>query len=33
LATRAIELFADIATTRHWLVATSPRTSKGHRYG
>jgi nicotinamidase-related amidase len=33
LATRAIELFADIATTRHWLLATSPRTVKGHCYG
>lgn len=33
LATKAIELFADIATTRHWLLATSPRTLKGHRYG
>ncbi len=33
LATRTIELFADIATTRHWLVATSPRTLEGHRYG
>jgi nicotinamidase-related amidase len=33
LTTKAIELFADTATTRHWLVATSPRTPKGHRYG
>ena len=33
LTTKAIELFADTVTTRHWLVATSPRTPKGHRYG
>ena len=24
---------ADTVTTRHWLVATSPRRSRGHRYG
>jgi nicotinamidase-related amidase len=33
LTTKAIELFADTVTTRHWLVATSPRAPKGHRYG
>jgi nicotinamidase-related amidase len=33
LTTRAIELFADTVTTRRWLVATSPRTPQGHRYG
>jgi nicotinamidase-related amidase len=33
LTTKAIELFADTVTTRHWLVATSPRSPKGHRYG
>jgi nicotinamidase-related amidase len=33
VATSAIELFADIVTTRHWLAATSPRSSRGHRYG
>jgi nicotinamidase-related amidase len=33
VATNAIELFADTVTTRHWLVATSPRRSRGHRYG
>ena len=33
LTTKAIELFAETVTTRRWLVATSPRTSKGHRYG
>jgi len=33
LTTKAIELFADTVTTRHWLVATSPRRSRGHRYG
>jgi nicotinamidase-related amidase len=33
VTTSAIELFADIVTTRHWLVATSPRSSRGHRYG
>ena len=32
-ATKAIELFADIANTGHWLVATSQRPLKGHRYG
>jgi nicotinamidase-related amidase len=33
LTTKTIELFADTVTTRHWLVATSPRSPKGHRYG
>jgi len=33
ITTKAIGLFADIATTRHWLLATSPRTLEGHRYG
>ena len=33
LATRAIELFADAASTGQWLVATSPRPLKGPRYG
>jgi nicotinamidase-related amidase len=33
VTTKAIELFADVAATRHWLVATSQRASKGHRYG
>jgi nicotinamidase-related amidase len=33
LATRAIELFADVASTGQWLVATSQRPVKGHRYG
>jgi nicotinamidase-related amidase len=33
LTTRAIELFAETVSTRHWLVATSPRRSKGHQYG
>jgi nicotinamidase-related amidase len=33
LATKAIELFADIASTGQWLVATSQRPLKGHRYG
>jgi nicotinamidase-related amidase len=33
LATKAIELFADVATTGQWLVATSQRPLKGHRYG
>jgi nicotinamidase-related amidase len=33
IATSAIELFADVATTSHWLVATSPRPVRGHRYG
>jgi nicotinamidase-related amidase len=33
VATNAIELFADVANTGHWLVATSQRPLKGHRYG
>jgi nicotinamidase-related amidase len=33
VATQAIELFADVADTGHWLVATSQRPLKGHRYG
>jgi nicotinamidase-related amidase len=33
VTTNAIELFADIVTTYHWQVATSPRSSGGHRYG
>jgi nicotinamidase-related amidase len=33
VTTRAIELFADNVSTRDWLVATSPRTPKGHRDG
>ena len=33
LTTKAIELFAETVSTRHWLIATSPRRSKGHRYG
>jgi nicotinamidase-related amidase len=33
VATKAIELFADVATTAHWLVATAQRPLRGHRYG
>jgi nicotinamidase-related amidase len=33
LTTKAMELFADTVATRDWLVATSPRTPKGRRYG
>ncbi|MBN8988331.1 MAG: isochorismatase family protein [Rhizobiales bacterium] len=33
LATRAIELFADVASTGQWQIATSQRPLKGHRYG
>jgi nicotinamidase-related amidase len=33
VTTKAIELFAATTTTRNWLVATSPRTPEGHRYG
>ena len=33
LATKAIELFADVANAGQWLVATSQRPLKGHRYG
>jgi nicotinamidase-related amidase len=32
-AAKAIELFADVAATSHWLVATSQRPLRGHRYG
>jgi nicotinamidase-related amidase len=31
--TKTMELFADVRATRHWRIATSQRTSKGHRYG
>jgi nicotinamidase-related amidase len=33
VATEAIQLFADVAATRHWLIATSQRISEGHKYG
>ena len=33
VAANAIELFADVASTGQWLVATSQRPLKGHRYG
>src|SRR6476620_3244020 len=33
ITTKAIGLFADIAPTRTWLLETSPRTLKEHRYG
>jgi nicotinamidase-related amidase len=33
LTTKALEFFADCITARRWLAATSPRASKGHRYG
>jgi nicotinamidase-related amidase len=33
LTTKTIELFAKTVTTRHWLVATTPRTPEGHQYG
>lgn len=33
LATKTIALFADVASTGQWLVATSQRPLKGHRYG
>jgi nicotinamidase-related amidase len=33
VTTKAMELFADITTTRHWLVATSPRRLKGQQHG
>jgi nicotinamidase-related amidase len=33
VATTAMELFADVTTTRHWLVATSPSRLKGQRHG
>lgn len=32
-ATQAIELFADVAFTSSWLIATSQRSPKGRRYG
>ena len=33
VTTSAIELFADVAATNHWLVATSQRHARGRRYG
>jgi nicotinamidase-related amidase len=33
VTTSAIELFADVAATSHWLIATSQRHSRGRRYG
>ncbi len=33
VTTEAIQLFADVAATRHWLIATSQRISERHRYG
>lgn len=33
VTTRTIGLFADTAATDHWLMATSQRSLKGHRYG
>ena len=33
VTTKAMELFADVRATRHWLIATSQRSAKGHRYG
>ncbi|WP_212503126.1 cysteine hydrolase family protein [Bradyrhizobium lablabi] len=30
VATSAVELFADVATTSRWLVATAPRPVRGH---
>lgn len=33
VTTSAIELFADVATTSHWLVATASRPLRGQRYG
>jgi len=33
VTTKAMELFADVRATRRWLIATSQRTSRGHRYG
>jgi nicotinamidase-related amidase len=33
VTTKAMEMFTDVRATRHWLIATSQRTSKGHRYG
>lgn len=33
VTTKAVELFAEIGTTRHWLAATSPRILRGQRHG
>jgi nicotinamidase-related amidase len=33
VTTSAIELFADVTATSHWLIATSQRHSRGRRYG
>jgi nicotinamidase-related amidase len=33
ITTRAMELFVDVRATRRWMIATSPSTTRGHRYG
>jgi nicotinamidase-related amidase len=33
ITTKAMELFADVRATRRWMIATSPSTTRGHRYG
>jgi nicotinamidase-related amidase len=33
VTTKAMELFADVRATRRWMIATSPSTTRGHRYG
>jgi nicotinamidase-related amidase len=33
VTTKAMELFADVRATRRWVIATSPSTTRGHRYG
>jgi nicotinamidase-related amidase len=33
LTTKAIELFADTVETRHWLIATMSKNTKGYRHG
>jgi nicotinamidase-related amidase len=33
LTTEAIQLFADVVATRHWLIATAQRVPEGHSYG
>ena len=33
ITTKAMELFVDVRATRRWMIATSPSTTRGHRYG
>ena len=33
ITTKVMELFVDVRATRSWMIATSPSTTRGHRYG